>query len=208
MKPNFLIYPPTRAPTAKSYHYSLSSDNPLAVELAFTSEECDRVIKIWDDSVAKQARTHGDGHDESAPVDLKRRSSRTQWLSYGTETAWIFEKLCRVVGDANKSFLFDLSGFFEDIQLTRYDGESGGHYDWHEDVGGGDMSVRKLSMVVQLSDPESYKGGDLELHGEGAATRERGSVIVFPSFVTHRVKPMEEGTRFSMVIWVSGPPFR
>ena len=35
-----------------------------------------------------------------------------------------------------------------------------------------------------------------------------GSVIVFPSDMEHRVTPVTKGTRYSLVIWFLGPPFR
>ena len=38
--------------------------------------------------------------------------------------------------------------------------------------------------------------------------RPKGSVVVFPSFVWHRVKPVISGTRHSLVIWNLGWPFR
>jgi len=78
--------------------------------------------------------------------------------------------------------------------------------------------IRKLSVSCLLSDPKDYKGGDLEfqIRNQDDPTivnntehiRKRGSIIVFPSFVWHRVKPVTEGTRYSLVIWNLGPPWK
>ena len=102
---------------------------------------------------------------------------------------------------------FDLSGFGDEIQYTEYFGENNGHYSWHGDIGP-NVPHRKLSIVVQLSDPEDYEGGELELSAgsylvDGPKTK--GTVIVFPSFVLHRVLPLTSGERRSLVSWVSGP---
>jgi len=73
------------------------------------------------------------------------------------------------------------------------------------------MSCRKLSMVVQLSDPAGYIGGNLQLMVSGAAKsmpRDRGSVVIFPSWQVHRVTPLESGVRYSLVAWIWGESFR
>jgi PKHD-type hydroxylase len=79
--------------------------------------------------------------------------------------------------------------------------------------------IRKLSVTVSLSDSNDYKGGELEFdfrngeHGkisnivECKEIKSKGSLVVFPSFVWHRVKPVTKGTRYSLVIWHCGLPF-
>jgi PKHD-type hydroxylase len=79
------------------------------------------------------------------------------------------------------------------------------------DFGAGEISHRKLSLTVQLSDPNDYEGGKLQFmidrHVDDAPAQ-RGTVIVFPLFVMHRVTPVERGVRRSIVGWVSGLPYR
>ena len=73
------------------------------------------------------------------------------------------------------------------------------------------FSIRKLSLVVQLSDPADYQGGELQvLSAEEPTTfsKARGTVVVFPSYVLHRVMPVTSGTRFSLAGWVGGPHLR
>ena len=78
--------------------------------------------------------------------------------------------------------------------------------------------IRKISMTINLTEPDDYKGGDLKFDfgphaGRGRfktckEIRPRGSVIVFPSFLHHQVTPVTEGTRYSLVLWNLGKPFR
>ena len=86
-----------------------------------------------------------------------------------------------------------------------------GFYRWHVDNNmQSDVPPRKLSMTVQLSDPSEYTGGELQLHdGEvQTAVNSRGHVIIFPSYVLHRVQPVTSGTRRSLVVWANGPGFK
>ena len=76
--------------------------------------------------------------------------------------AAIFDKLTKVAQRANRLYGFDLLGFTEDMQFTMYD-RPGAFYDWHQDGLEGEMAGRKLSLVVQLSDPDDYAGGELQL---------------------------------------------
>src|SRR5258708_40174408 len=104
----------------------------------------------------------------------------------------------------NRDFYgFDLFGLVESFQYTVYDGQEGGHYNWHVDLGGEDVEPRKISLSLQLTDPSSYRGCDLVLEagtGPHIAERARGTLIAFPSYVLHRVTPIESGTRKSLVI--------
>jgi PKHD-type hydroxylase len=100
-----------------------------------------------------------------------------------------------------------LSGFQEPLQIAEY--ESGGHYDWHVDIGADITSGRKISASVQLSDGNGYEGGELEFLNVDSMDfpRSLGSVIIFPSYLPHRVKPVTRGIRRSLVVWVHGNPF-
>ena len=78
--------------------------------------------------------------------------------------------------------------------------------------------IRKLSVTVNLTPPESYDGGNLKFdfgkHIEGEQfheaeiAREQGTVIVVPSYMNHCVTPVTRGTRYSLVLWCSGRPFK
>jgi PKHD-type hydroxylase len=75
------------------------------------------------------------------------------------------------------------------------------------------MSVRKLSISIQLTNPEEYEGGELKLYdGDEDKTnvmdKTQGTLIIFPSYVLHEVMPVTKGTRNSLVAWVTGPQFK
>ena len=96
------------------------------------------------------------------------------------------------------------------VQITSY--AVGGHFNWHNDIGDGDTSKRKLSVSVQLTEPGLYDGGDLEFLEAGLnkseEQRQLGSAIIFPSYLSHRVSIVTRGTRWALVAWFGGPPFR
>lgn len=203
---NFVIFPKTREQFVKICRYSPIDPNKNVADFAFTEDECAKILELWDESKSVEARTGADAHEKEP--DLSKRKSRLCWLGYNDQTAWIFNKLFKAVDDANTfRFQFDINGFFEHLQLTKYECD-GGHYDWHEDSGGQQFSIRKLSIVVQLTEPKEYEGGEFEVFGDGKAEKTKGTIFVMPSFVTHKVNPVTSGTRLSLVAWVSGPPFR
>lgn len=141
------------------------------------------------------------------------RRAGIAWLDDLREGAWAMERMIALVARANReSFGFDLSDFGESAQIARYRAEEGAHFDWHSDIGAGAQAARrKLTVVVQLSDPAGYQGGQLELWARNtplAAPQAQGTATVFPSFVLHRVTPLTAGVRWSLTLWAHGPAFR
>ena len=118
---------------------------------------------------------------------------------------WAFVNL------ANRSgFGFDAT-YLDEIQYAQYD--VGDFYKWHKDliIDTDNAFQRKLSVSVQLSDPDTYEGGELEMQGLAKGhelpqnvLKKRGTVIVFPSFCVHRITPVTKGTRKSLVARVEG----
>jgi len=108
---------------------------------------------------------------------------------------------------------FELTGIPADDMpwLVRHKkGESKG-IEWQVDLAESFTSSRKLCFIVQLSDSNSYEGGDVILHNTPAQTegyRAQGSIIVFPSYWLHKVTPVTKGTRQSIVGWMHGHSFR
>jgi len=184
---------------------------------AFTRRQCERIVAIGSRLATEEATLEGVDGEEVA--DRSVRESRTAWIPPDDETWWIFEKLAAVAERANRRYGFDLTGFGEDLQFTSYD-RPGAFYSWHQDGLDGNVGTRKLSLVVQLSDPADYTGGelqffdvvedlvDVDLDAVQEATARQGTVVAFPSFEYHRVLPLRSGVRHSLVAWVSGPPFR
>ncbi len=143
-------------------------------------------------------------------VNPNVRRSQISWLENNPNTKWVFEKLAHVASQLNADhFRFELTGFGEKLQLTNYDQSENGMYGWHQDYGGG--ISRKLSLVVQLTDPSEYEGGNLQVMTTGNPVnvrKQRGLIAAFPSYVLHQVTPVTQGSRQSLVAWVSGPAFK
>jgi PKHD-type hydroxylase len=175
---------------------------------AFTPEEMDRIERYGDALPLAQA---GLMTDTTGQTRDQIRITRTAWLDGIAENKWIYDRIRQIAMMINAmAYRFDLTGFSERIQYSVYHGSEGGHYDWHVDQGPL-VTRRKLSLTLQLTDPATYQGGDLQFMAgartEGAP-RERGMLIAFPSYGVHRVTPVTAGTRKSLVIWVTGPQFR
>jgi PKHD-type hydroxylase len=96
------------------------------------------------------------------------------------------------------------------VQIGRY--VDGGHYAYHKDaeLPNNQKISRKLSAVLFLSDPKDYEGGVFEFEDlEGQIDKmSQGSIIVFPSYVKHRVTPVTSGERYTAVCWALGPAFK
>jgi len=153
----------------------------------------------------------------------KTRDSNVAWLN----DQWIYNEIIPYVNQANKdsgwNFQWDTS---EMCQFTKY--RLNQYYHWHCDSFHSPYNtpndlkkhgrIRKLSVTVSLSDPKEYKGGELQFDFYNEKRKknivtckeilEKGSLVVFPSFVWHQVKPVTKGTRYSLVIWNLGSQFR
>jgi PKHD-type hydroxylase len=169
----------------------------------FNDAELDAIIELGHRTVLERAKTTTTDSDAV-------RKSETSFIYPHDYSAWIFERLTGLVWNMNQAhFRFDLSAFEQGLQFTRYNSE-GSHYTWHIDRGS-TVGIRKLSLVLQLSDPGNYEGGDLELMFGAEPTvieKRRGRIVVFPSWALHRVTPVISGCRESLVAWISGPPFK
>ena len=182
--------------------WSLEVNRPYSWAWAdtFTADECDRIIELAHFDMT-EATTFG------GVTDYRRSSVR--FLYPSPATGWMFQRITGIVVAVNdQHFGFDLTDLIEGVQLSRYAAPSG-HYDWHVDMTHQNL-IRKLSLSVQLSDDDEYDGGDLELSTKQSviAPRNVGAAILFPSWTSHRVTPVTSGVRYSLVCWVTGPPFR
>ena len=175
-------------------------------EQMFQPQEIEHLLKQWSSEDTQDAvMSSGSDNDEG-----QLRKSTVQFLDNNDLNRWVYDKLAMVVQQGNmQSYGFDLAGFKEKLQLTQY--AEGDHFQWHMDFGANEISHRKLSITVQLSKPDAYEGGDLLFRAndkEIPAPRTQGTVVVFPSFVQHRVTPITKGLRRSIVGWAAGHPYR
>jgi len=181
--------------------------DPIEVPRLFSSRECQRII------AAASASTFSDAGLVGGTLADSMRRARIHWLDEEGMDGWVFRRLLDCFAKANREhFEFALEEFAERMQVAWYGAEPGGFFDWHVDHGNGQVAARrKLTVVVQLSDGDTYKGGELQTNADGhirTAGRSIGSALMFPSFVLHRVSPMVEGERYSLTLWAHGPPFR
>jgi len=187
---------------------------------------CDDIIELGLSTKDKIA-TVGSQETIKNKKDLtnlkKVRNSNIAWLN----DKWIYKEIHPFLAEANEkaewNFQYDWS---ESCQFTKY--KINQFYDWHcdslsEPYKSPDVNfnnkIRKLSMSVSLSDKKDYKGGELEFDFRNNADGKpnikkcteilpRGSIVVFPSFIHHRVRPVKKGTRYSLVMWTLGYPFK
>lgn len=180
---------------------------PVFVPDALSAPDCDRLIAL-----AQSAPLRDAGLVQGTTAHQIRRAD-IAWLDDLPQAGWVMDLMIARTARVNRdSFGFDLSDFGESAQIARYGAERAGHFDWHSDIGAGPLAARrKLTIVVQLSEPADYAGGTLEVRPDSnvaTAPRQRGLATVFPSFVLHRVTPVTEGTRWSLTLWAHGPAFR
>lgn len=179
----------------------------------FSTDEVYRIRTLGDRLISERGT---DGKVGTGKVSDIRRTTVT-WFGLDDDTRWLYDRLAYIARMLNGEFFgFDIDGFSEDIQYGVYNSEVEGHYGWHMDGGPSSSHKhttppRKLSLVLQLSPPDEYEGGDLQiLTGAQPETikREMGLVYAFPSYVLHQVTPVTRGTRRSVVVWLSGPRWR
>ena len=185
-----------------SWNFYLDKVNSYAYwEKAFTKEECNKIIKIAKDKGLIKGTTNNKSD---------ARSSQISWLYSSDDLNWVFRRITDIVLNLNDRFFqFDLHGLNEGLQFTNYKAPSD-KYDKHIDRSL-DFTIRKLSLSIQLTNPKEYKGGELFLYEDEKGTemkKEQGTLILFPSYILHEVKPIIKGERNSLVSWVTGKQFK
>ena len=196
---------------------------------ALSSRFCDKLIKYSLDKKDQTATTDEFKNKKLTKKRIKdlhkKRNSNVVWVN----EPWIYKEIHPYVYEANKNadwnFEFDTS---ETCQFTKY--KKGQFYNWHFDMFDEPYNlpnnpnmhgkIRKISVICQLTDPSKYKGGELEFDfRRNSPIKEskteicteiqpKGSIVVFPSYVWHRVKPVTSGTRYSLVMWNLGRHFK
>ena len=202
------------------YYWYFKSAIPLKI--------CDDIIEYGKSQQEQIALTGNYKPNKVSDDDIKdvskKRKSNIVWM----DDRWIYKEIQPYIHQANVNAGWNFQwDFSESCQFTKY--KLNQFYDWHcdswsqpynkpEDLNTHNK-IRKLSVTVSLSDETEYEGGDFEFDfrndDKGSnqpqlckEIRPKGSVVVFPSFVWHRVKPVTSGTRYSLVIWNLGWPFK
>jgi PKHD-type hydroxylase len=169
---------------------------------AFSTEDCRAIL-----SLAGEAMTHAPlwNGTEYHQHDAGRRADLT-CLDRGGSAEWLFERLDGLFAAAAERLGTAVRPLQEQLQLLRY-GEGGHFQQWHSDAGLDAIDRRLLSVSVELSEPEAYDGGDLQIAPSlmAGAPRPLGSARIFFSRALHRVTPVTRGTRWALVGWTGGP---
>jgi PKHD-type hydroxylase len=164
-------------------------------------------IKKRAEDVALQDATIFSGEEKNDGI----RRSQVKWLSHDNATR---QFLWQYIQQANRNaFGFDIDNV-GDIQYTEYDEADEGHYDWHHDINWAEDRAysRKLSITVQLTGEDDYEGGEFsfcEVQNPNVnSSKKLGTVLVFPSYLQHKVAPVTKGKRISLVGWFEGPRWK
>ena len=187
---------------------------------ALSESICEEIIKEGKKNKSKLGVTHHTKIKTKKQIkQLKKiRNSNIVWL----EKRWIYQTIMPYIDTANRNagWNFEYS-WAEQMQFTIY--KKNQFYDWHQDCGENvyksrdvnwNNKIRKLSVTVSLTDPKKYTGGELEIAIPDKKTKihtlklNKGAVVVFPSFVWHRFKPIKSGKRHSLVNWIMGKPWQ
>lgn len=179
-------------------------DNYYKYSSFFPDETISHIISLCEGLELNDAQI-GDG---DGAINKTKRRTQICWIPRTQDFLPLYKSLFEAVVKCNNNFFhFTLDEMMENIQYSVYNSEENGFYDWHTDMG--PNNNRKLSLICHLSDPSEYEGGELQLTlGRGIDTPEctKGTVIVFPSYIVHRVTPVTRGTRRTLVLWFKGPP--
>jgi len=203
-----------RPPNKRKYEWSFWED-------WLSSEECDFLVKHAVDNIENFGtatilgeRNRQGFQKDSKLLDTEVRRCNTYFFENRSEDIiWFYEKLAEAIKGHNERFFgYDLNGI-ETVQFSNYDCEDKGFYTQHKDTIDLNFQERKLSCTIQLTDEDSYEGGDVIIYTDSferptTLCRKRGSITFFPSYIIHEVKPVTYGIRNSLVAWVLGPHFK
>ena len=191
----------------------------------FTDELIERIHAMVYDNNHKFEKG-GTGYAEIGGIDQNESNNRDiAYVPCVDHSFFVYEILEKCVTEANTAlFQFDINYVTDALHYVIYPTpnqpdtlgqvrEIGGHLDWHMDIGQGGVNRRKLATTVQLSAPDEYEGGDFQVWYGGSdgfitLPREKGDVLIFPTFYLHRVTPITKGERRALVYWTGGEPFR
>lgn len=175
---------------------------------------CEKIIR--DSQVIQpQDALVGLGSNELVQSDI--RKSKVRFVnSSDWRFTYLFDILWKTAIQANNDFFNVHITKLDFIQIAEYNSEYEGEYKTHHDVfwmNNDPFYHRKISCVIQLSDPSTYEGGNLELtevssYPNPNEFREQGTIVFFPSMFMHRAHKVTKGVRYSIAAWFEGPKWR
>jgi PKHD-type hydroxylase len=176
----------------------------------FDQEQIQQLKTIVDQE--SQTAEVGEAGQESVSGGHYQDGRRTQVRSLKfNDCPWVYKIIEACFTTANQFMRLDIVPSMNDpIQLLRYDADVEGHFRWHADTLPNDMT-RKISIVVPLSHPNEYEGGQFQVNQGGVLSvvnQVAGRPVAFPSWLIHQVTPVTVGHRYSLVAWIRGPNWR
>ncbi|HEY9841490.1 MAG TPA: 2OG-Fe(II) oxygenase [Candidatus Obscuribacterales bacterium] len=169
----------------------------------FSPDECDRILAMRE-GPGLQAEVETGGAGEQAVKETVRKTALYP-LRLSVDH-WLNERVQALFGTVNQQYFHFRLHYLSTLTLLEY--RQGGFFDWHVDLGTGESSSRKLSLIAFLSEPESYGGGKLLMDVNGRPVEQaRGAAVIFPSYKVHRVEEVSHGIRYSLVCWAHGDAF-
>ena len=201
------------------YQIPANSNEKICTEYVttecFKDEEIKKIIESLNPDNWQDAQVYQ--NHESGKIDKSRRILKLQSLIPNNQDGFPLPQITHQISNINNNFWnFDIRYIpIREDSPSAFKYSIGGKFNWHMDITPA-AATRKLSYSIQLSDTNDYEGGDLEFfdgdntgkNEKNPKLRENGNIIVFPSYLWHRITPITKGIRYAMVGWVHGPTYR
>ena len=184
-------------------HYTkipLVLHNFVSYNNVFTKEECNEIINYSNNYI--------ENHTSNIEINMKMC-----YLLPDKKNNFIYDRIRKLVIETNMNIWnYNLYDFGEPIKFLEYNEKYNSQLKVHNDIGTvrGWESFRKLTIIVQLTDENTYEDCNLMIQNCDklvTTNKNQGSIIIFPSFMMHQVTPITKGIRNSLVLWAYGPPF-
>ena len=201
----------------------------IQIPTFLSHEKCDEILETIKKSEQNTIGCVGDVDDDGNPLEnqiipnvrktteyylLPQKDNEFRPDQPNNDWNWLLDKISIMVNMVNdKVYHFDIETNDGELKMIEY--EKGGHYTWHADFNPGRCSLRKLVAIVQLTDPSEYEGGDVQFGFQDEKTGDwfkmnklKGSLTIFPAFLSHRVTPVTKGKRYVIQELFVGDHFR
>lgn len=185
----------------RHYNRPGAHDQFIQYESFLTDDEIEQIKTIGNGLVFRPQTLYGP--HSKADVDAWKTN-----FPLSEETRWVYERMAEMCQRLNaNSYRYDITGFGEDFYFLRYVGPDE-HFGWHVDMTGRTPTPRKLTAVLQLSDPSEYEGGEFDVQTPNSfvrAEKKKGIITLFPAWKIHRVTQVTSGTRLALAMFLTGP---
>lgn len=190
------------------YKHNQITEYWVTVPNLFNNNQINKIVELCEQSEQEPASIING-------KDFDIRKSNVSYHNLNEQNSWIFDNINYAIEELNNHFYnFEIYGY-DAFQYTKYLSSENGKYNYHTDTVFGKnkpitmTNTRKLSAVVLLSEPEEdFTGGEFEIFLHGKVPMQKGQLILFPSFMVHKVNEVTSGERKSLVVWVEGPKFK